>query len=161
MTTGSRQTLPGDAFQLISVVRNMGASGATPGQSLQRVERLHMDIQFPTWPADTGAATAKLYIYDISDPTAFHIYPPHAGTNTVEVVYSVQPVELTALTDTLAVRDMYQTPLFYYIMYQAHLKDSDYAAGQGLAGVYLQSFTAYLSGMQSDAATNNSLMGKT
>lgn len=161
LVSGTRQTLPADAFQLITVVRNMGAGGATPGQSLQRVSRDLMDNQYPNWPAETPTASAKVFLYDLSDPTVFHVYPPSNAANTVEVIYSMQTPELTALTDPLVVKDIYTPALFDYVMFRAHAKDSDYAAGAQLAAGYMTSFTAYLSALQKDDPTNLSLVGRT
>jgi hypothetical protein len=161
LVAGTRQTLPSDAFQLLTCVRNMGASGTTPGKALQRVDRSLMDTQYPTWPQDTQTAAPYLWMYDLADPTAFHVYPPNNGTAKVEVLYAQLPTELVATSDLLTVDDIYLTPLFDYVMYRAHSKDSDYAGGQQLASVYLGSFTAFLSSLQKDEPTDLSMAGKT
>lgn len=161
LVAGTRQVLPADAFQLITCIRNLGTSGSTPGRSLQKVNRDLMDIQYPTWPADTQTAAPTLWLYDLADPTAFHVYPGNNGTGKIEVLYSMLPTELVLTTDPLTVKDIYLTPLFDYVMYRAHAKDSDYAAGQGLAAMYLTSFTAFLGGLQKDDLTNLSTAGRT
>jgi len=162
MTTvaGARQTLPADAFQLIRCGRNMGAAGTTPSRTIMPITREHMDIQFPTWPSDTGENDAKVFMYDLSEPEAFYIYPPSTGSRYIEILYSKLPAELSATTDVLTVKDIYLPPLFDYVMYRAHMKDSDYAAGMSLAEAYLKSFTAFLASLQKDEQTNATTAGK-
>ena len=103
-----------------------------------------LDIQYPSWPSEATSTTVKHYFIDDVDPRSFWVYPPNNGIGSLEITYSVMPVDLVATTDALTVRDIYQTPLFDYVMYRAHQKDSDFAAGQAQSKVYADNFVAAL-----------------
>lgn len=144
LVAGTRQSLPSDAQMLLNIYRNMGAAGTTPGRAIRVVLREILDTQNPDWHSETKQNTVYNYTYDPVDETEFFVYPPSTGNNQVEVLYSKIPDELTELTDTLELSEKYATPLLDYVMYRAHQKDSDFAAGQGLAGSYLQAFQLYM-----------------
>jgi len=138
LVAGVKQPLPADAQGLISVNRN------TDGVAVVVVPRTVLDIQNPGWTTDAQTAAVKVYTYDPADPTNFYVYPPNNGTGSVEINYAIMPPELVAATDTLLVRDQYIPALCDYVMWRAHLKESDFAAGQGLATMYQNAFVAQL-----------------
>jgi hypothetical protein len=139
LVAGTRQTIPSDGFKLINVYRNLTAGG-TAGLSCLYVPRNLLDTQYPSWHTSTAQSAVTHWTYDENDPAGFYVYPRNDGTGSLEINYSYMPVDLTATTTPLTVRDIYQTALFDYVMFRAHSKDSDYAAGQQLAGSYWQSF---------------------
>jgi len=54
------------------------------------------------------------------------VYPPqHATAGQVEEVYSASPTDLSALTDTITLDDIYSGVLLDYILYRAYSKDAD------------------------------------
>ena len=143
LVLGTKQTLPSDANSLIEVVRNKNVDG-TDGAAVFMIDRGILDQQYSDWHTANGSATVKNYTYDMSNPSVFYVYPANNGSGRVEINYSAAPTDLVNLTDLIHVRDIFATPLVDYVLYRAHQKDSDYAAGQQLAGMYLQSFVAFL-----------------
>jgi hypothetical protein len=143
LAAGTRQSLPADGYKLLDVTRNL-TSGGVAGAPCTSIERTILDRQYPTWHSANASASVLHWTYDQNDPTAFFVYPRNTGTGSVEVVYSFMPTDITSTSSNISVRDIYQTPLIDYVLYRAHSKDSDFAAGQQLAAGYLQAFTAFL-----------------
>jgi hypothetical protein len=151
LVAGTRQTLPPDSNSLIEIVRNLTAGGA-PGAPCTMIDRSILDRQYVDWHLPTNAsASVAAYTYDLNNPQVFYVYPYNNGSGSVEINYSVLPADLVNLSDNIHVRDIFSTALVDYVLFRAHQKDSDYAAGQALAGNYLQAFTAFLQ-TQSGAA---------
>lgn len=143
LVAGTRQSIPSDGWRLITVYRNTDVSGG-PGNSVLEVPRSLLNVQYASWTASGGTATVTHWCYDESDPAAFWVYPYNTGSGYVQINYSFMPTNLSTTSSTLTVRDIFQTPLFDYVMFRAHSKDSDYAAGQQLAAAY---FSSYQSGL--------------
>lgn len=142
LVTGTRQSLPSDGWLLLSINRNMGTTGTTPGRAVRIISRELLNAFNPDWHTDTASAVTKNYIYDLADQTAFFVYPPSTGTNYLEINYSKQPADLTLETQVIPIFDIYQTALVDYILYRACSKDAEYAPGLALAQGYLTTFTA-------------------
>lgn len=143
LVAGTKQSIPADGHMLLTIVRNTNSAGTSPSRVVRIVSRELIDAQNPDWHTASQTKVAQNYIYDPHEPTKFYVYPPNDGTGNVEMVYSVFPPEMSSLTDEIVVQDIYQTALFDYVMFRAHQKDSDFAAGQALANQYLQLFLAY------------------
>lgn len=143
LVAGTRQTIPADGWRLITVYRNTDVGGG-PGPAALEVPRSVLDIQYASWTASGGTATVTHWCYDERDPAAFWVYPLNTGTGYVQINYSYMPPDVASTSSTLSVRDIFQTPLFDYVMFRAHSKDSDYAAGQQLAAAYFSSYQAGL-----------------
>jgi hypothetical protein len=134
LVAGTRQSVPSTGWKLVEIYRN------TSGQACFMIPRSVLDMQYPTWHVDTATSNITHWVYDENEPQAFYVYPPNTGAGSVNMTYSVMPTDLASISSNLTIRDQYQTPLFDYVMFRAHSKDSDYAAGQQLAGAYWQSF---------------------
>ena len=143
LAAGTRQALPSGAHKLIHIYRNLSVSG-TPGKACSYVPLSLLDNQYPDWHTDTAVAAVRHWTYDENDPVGFYVYPRNDGTGRLEVNYAIVPTDLASTSSTISVRDIYQTALFDYVMFRAHSKDSDYAAGQSLAAGYLQAFTNFV-----------------
>lgn len=142
LVSGTKQLIPTDGHMLLSIIRNNSADGNSPGRAVRIVSREILDAQNPNWHTSTASATVQNYIFDPQEPLKFYVYPPNTGDGHLDVVYSVLPTDMTSTSATLVVQDIFQTALFDYVMFRAHQKDSDFAAGQGLAATYLQLFMA-------------------
>lgn len=148
LIAGTKQTIPAGGHVLLHIYRNL-TSGGVAGQACRQVDGSLMDTQYPTWHTDAATAAALFYVYDrIPNPTVFYVYPPNTGTGSLEVNYSVMPVDVATTATNITVRDIYQVALLDFILYKAHCKDSDYAAGQGAASAYFQAFAAEISSQQ-------------
>jgi hypothetical protein len=155
LASGTLQNIPSNGHMLLSITRNVS------GRAVRIVSREVLDAYNPNWHTATSSATVQNYIFDLQQPRQFFVYPPNNGAGSVEIIYSVMPAERTALTDTLEVIDLYQTPLVDFVLYRAHQKDSDFAAGQGLSATYLQSFAAFMQQGEGSQLTNNPNLGLT
>ena len=115
----AKQTLPSGGLQLVEVTRNL-----SPGSSvIRQVERNHLNHTDEDWAATAG--TPKHFMYDRRNPKNFYIYPqPASGTNTVELVYSAVPTRLTTAADLLPIDDIYENPLFFYVVAMAYAKNA-------------------------------------
>jgi hypothetical protein len=147
LVSGSRQSIPATGHQLITVYRNRTAGGTSGGPVIP-VPREMMDSQYEAWYSATPASAVRMFVFDAMDPTAFYVYPPNDGNGSVELNYSVMPADLTATTDNIVVRPIFQSALLDYLLARAHMKDSDYAAGLQLANNYMSLFTAFISAYQ-------------
>lgn len=138
LVSGAKQTGPTDCYKVLTVYSNVS------GRAISMVPRSLLDSQYPTWTNTGSAAEVRHFFLDPADEKCFYVYPINNGSGSVNLSYSKYPVELTSTSDNLTVDDIYQTALFDYVMFRAHSKDSDFAAGQALAAGYLQAFTAYI-----------------
>ncbi len=93
LVAGTKQTIPSDGFTLITVVRNMGANGTTPGPSIIEQPPSLNDHTLRDWHAHTAAAEAEWYRFDNRDRRNYYVYPPQpsADQGQVELVYSASP----------------------------------------------------------------------
>jgi hypothetical protein len=126
-TNQTKQSLPSTALTLISIVRNMGTNGATPGRAVRLIQREVLDAQLPNWHSETGAAETKHYMFDNRDPRTFYVYPKPSGTLYLECVYSVAPTDLTSTSQALSLNDIYANIILDYMLYRAYSKDAEYA----------------------------------
>ena len=152
LSTGTEQSIPTDGLRLIKLVRNMSGTGtdATGARAIRVVTEDALNSTQPSWhdPTVTGDAThgteVKHYIFDTNDPRKYYVYPGVAGSAYVEVVYSKNPTNLSAVTDLIQVDDVFANPLINFVLYRAFLKDSEYASNMQTAGTYYQLFTQSL-----------------
>jgi hypothetical protein len=158
LVVGTRQTIPTDGWLLLSIYRNMGTAGTTPGRAIRIISREVLDGFNPNWHTDTAKAEVRNYIYTDQDQTAFYVYPPNTGTQYIELNYSVQPADLTAETQPIPIFDVFQTALLDYILYRACSKDAEYAPGLQLASQYSASFVAAIQGKNVSEISGNPSM---
>jgi len=152
LVAGTKQSLPSTGILLIDVVRNMGADGDTPGNSIRIIMRKILDAQVPDWHLTAGAAAIiKHYMFDPRDPTNYYIYPPSDATSQVEIIYSSAPTIVSA-GENISIADVYESVLIDYILYRAYSKDADYAANAQRAQGHYQAVLQAL-GLQEKAET--------
>jgi hypothetical protein len=153
LVAGTRQSIPPDGWILISVKRNLTASGGGARAIRQTVQAL-LDAYNPNWHTDPASPTVWNFMFDVEDHTAFYVYPPNDGTGHVELAYTQVPVECTALDQVLDIDDIYLPALANYVLYRALNKDAEYAGGsqlaQGYYSVFLQSCQAQEQSEQGD-----------
>ncbi len=145
LTAGTRQLLPTGGWMLLSIYRNMGTNGTTPGRAVRIISRELIDGFNPSWHTATASAVTQNYIYDLQDQAAYYVYPPSTGTNYLELNYSLQPTDLTSEAQVIPMFDVFQVSLLDYIMFRACTKDAEYAPGVALGQLYLSTFTASVS----------------
>lgn len=155
LVAGTRQSIPSDGWTLLDVIRYMGTDGTKPGRAIRIASQEVMDAFNPNWHSSTPSVVPQSYMFDQQDQTIFYVYPPNTGKGYVQVNYSPEPIDLTSETQTIGVRDIFQTSILDYVMYRACSKDAEYAPGLQLAGGYLQTFTSSM-GEKSKSETTNS-----
>ncbi len=145
LIAGTRQTLPAAGQQLLSVRRNMGTNGSTPGDAVRKVPMDLLDSQRPGWHYETATAVVKHYVYDPRTPRLYYVYPPSLGTTQVEIVYDAPPTSLAAVTDVISLDDEYANMLLEYVMFRAYSKDHDQIGNAERAMAHRQLFDSMLS----------------
>lgn len=155
LAAGTRQYIPTDGWLLLSVYRNMGTNGTTPGRIIRIISREILDSFNPYWNTDTATAEVRNYMYTDQDQLAFYVYPPNTGTQYIELNYSVQPVDLTLETQPIPIFDVFQSALVDYILYRACSKDAEYAPGVALSQSYMATFVAAIQGKNQSEITSN------
>jgi hypothetical protein len=155
---GTRQALPGGAYMLLSILRNVDPSTGAPGRAVRVASREVLDTSDPDWHLHCPAQAVHNYVYDPAEPLNFYVWPPNTGKGKVQLVYARDPPELTAVDNEIVVQPLYQTALVDYLLYRMHSKDSDFAAGLQLATNFLQSFMGFMqTGETSQLAANPNL----
>lgn len=155
LETGTRQSIPSDGWTLLDVIRYMGTDGTKPGRAIRIASQEVMDAFNPNWHSATPSVVPQSYMFDQQDQTVFYVYPPNTGKGYVQVNYSPEPVDLTAETQTINVRDIFQTAILDYVLYRACSKDAEYAPGIALAGGYLQTFMASMNAKAKSETANS------
>lgn len=155
LAVGTRQYIPTDGWLLLSIYRNMGTNGTTPGRIIRIVSREILDSFNPNWNTVTATAEVRNYMYTDQDQLAFYVYPPNTGTQYIELNYSVQPVDLTLETQPIPIFDVFQSALMDYILYRACSKDAEYAPGVALSQSYMATFIAAIQGKNQSEITSN------
>lgn len=158
LQAGTRQYIPGDGWLLLSIYRNMGTNGSTPGRAIRIISREILDNFNPNWNTDKATAEVRNYMYTNQDQLAFYVYPPNTGTQKIEINYSAQPADLTAETQVIPIFDVFQSALVDYILYRACTKDAEYAPGLQLGQGYMATFVAAIQGKTESETTNDPSM---
>jgi len=131
LVAGTKQSLTAGGIQLIAIIRNMGVSpGATPGNAIKLVDMDFMNSSIPNWhvvASHAASATVINYMFDLRNPTVFYVYPaqPASGFGYVDMIYSVTPAEVSALTGAITLDDIYKGALVDYIVYKALSREAD------------------------------------
>ena len=125
LSQGTKQRIPAAGVALVSVTRNLGADGNTPGRAVRLVDRAALDARRPGWHGDNAAAEIRHYTFSDNDPHHFYVYPPADGTSHVEIVYSASPEPCESDAEPIAIDDIYQGVLVNYILFRAYSKDAD------------------------------------
>lgn len=171
MVPGTKQSLPNGALRLLRVVRNMtNPTANVGGRAIRLVSREILDAQQPDWhDPDVGGESAfgnvvKHYMYDEQDPLHFYVYPgisnipngaliPH-----IEIIFSDNPRNVTQMSDSISIPDLYQNAILNYVLYMAYMKDAEYAGNAQRASSHYQIFTASVTGKgQIDVITTPNL----
>jgi hypothetical protein len=155
LQAGTRQYIPDGGWLLLSIYRNMGTNGTTPGRAIRIISREIIDGFNPDWHTDTAKAEVRNYIYTNQDQLAFYVYPPNTGTQYVEINYSSQLDDLTSESQVIPIFDIFQSALVDYILYRACTKDAEYAPGLALGQQYSAAFVAAIQGKTESEVTND------
>lgn len=156
LTSGAtKQSLPATAVRLVSLIRNAGAAGVTPGRTIRLVDKNLMDNSRPSWHTDTAGTEVQNYMYDARDPRTFYVYPAPATAFYVEAVLAVPPTNITSTSDNLSVDDLYSNALVDYTVYRCLAKDAEFTGNKERAMLHFQAFASSI-GIRVSTDTTNS-----
>lgn len=130
LVSGVKQALPSDGILLMDIPHNLGSLGTTVGTLINHVPKEIMLKRIPGWTTTMANGIVKHYVYSVSDPLIFYVYPPQpASPKYVECVYSAIPVLIANANagTKITINDTYQNALLDYLLYRAFIKDSDSA----------------------------------
>jgi len=147
LVAGARQAIPASALRLLTITRNLGADGLSPGRHVALTDRGTLDAQLVTWGVNTTSISEiESYVYDDRVPKTFYVYPPLATGDSVfvELGVSMKPEACVAETDTLALDDIYFSPIFHWMMYLALNLELDDSSSSSKALHHYQCFSVEL-----------------
>lgn len=139
MKEGTVQKLPDDAWELLSITRNVDEDGV-PLTPIRLTTRSLLDAYFPQWHMIPERPLVENYVYDDRFPKEFSVYPPNDGEGHVELIYAAIPADLTSAEDDIELDESYAPALVSYVLYRATSKESDYAPGTQNAAAWYQSY---------------------
>lgn len=137
---------------LLSVIRNMGANGSTPGRAIRLVDREVLDVNAPDWHTKTGSAVTE-FVFNPNTPKNFYVTPGVPSTTNVwvELSFMADPIAVSVGgsyawdgndTTKISIDDKWLDDLVCYILARAYLKDAENAANAGLYATYAQQFVS-------------------
>lgn len=144
VVAGSKQTIPNDGIQQLDVVRNLGASGNTPGKVIRQVERTALDHSDPDWHLKTGPEVLH-FCSDKRDPRTFYLYPARVPPWSIELVYVAHPARIENENSILPIDDLYENPLHAFVVAHAYAKNTkrqDLNKFQAYMAIFAQSIGA-------------------
>lgn len=142
LSAGTVQTLPAGGMQFLDVKRNMGTDGLTPGNAVTVADKRILDEYVPGWSSATQVEAIENYMFDERFPDQFENYPPADGTGQIEIGYSAVP-PLCVYANPIPIGDQYKTPLEFFLLAVAYLKDTD-SRNEMLASGYFDRFETLL-----------------
>lgn len=146
LAAGSKQSIAGlspAGLRLLDVVYNV-----TTGRAMRMVDRNRLDSSQPTWHGATPAPPTD-FTFDNRDPATFYVYPPAAGGQQLNIVYSRVPVNIAVgdlNTVDLSPPDVYLDPMVNYVLSRAKAKEIEHAADVQAAAAYRQLAEMLLAG---------------
>ncbi len=130
LVSGVKQTIPARGLALISITRNMGTDGATPGNAVFPSSIRAMQAFLQGWSAVT--ATTAISNFMPETDTIWYCYPPSDGTGYVEEEYSRVPDAVIYDTagdwesELVSVTDKYVDAVLNFLLARAFGKDTDF-----------------------------------
>ena len=121
LTPGNtRQSIPADAVRFLSLVRNMGSDGLTPGQPIPVTAREALDASMVTWHQAASGDSIDNYAFNPDTPTIFWVTPPPGANVHVEIEVAKKPATVTSLTNVLPLSEVWAEPLREYTLYRCY-----------------------------------------
>lgn len=146
MEPGSTQRLEGRALAFVTAIRTTNSSGQ---RAARRIDRSALDAMVPNWRAQSPTNEVRGFWHDDRDPRVFYVVPPQDGTALLEVVASFAPDPVEDETDELQIPEIFDTAMFYYMIYRALAREGD--EGEQDAMVWYQKFRMAVMGREEAA----------
>lgn len=140
LVAGTKQTITGR--RLLSVIRNMGSDGSTPGKALTHTTRENKDLYNPDWHTDVSATVVQEYIYDSRVPDTFYVYPqvPASPSVFVELLQSIDPSDVADVEDPITLDNAYESAMVEWMLYRLFARDSEVTPNSVRSQVHYKSF---------------------
>lgn len=121
LVAGAAQTLPDDAIQLFAVYWNVA-----DGSAINQVGQDLLNRATPTWAGAAQQDIVEEYMTDERMPARFFVNPPNDGAGQVMALYGAEPPPFVvgSLSQTIHVKDSYQTALWAYVCALAYAKNT-------------------------------------
>lgn len=116
----TKQRIPNGAVRFLSLVRNMGSGGLTPGSPITPTTREAMDSASATWHLEGASSVIDHYLYNVDTPNFFFVSPPPAADVFVEMEFARDIADITVLDDELPLASIWIEPLREYVLYRAY-----------------------------------------
>ena len=136
----TKQRIPRSAVRFLSLVRNMGAGGTSPGLPIVPTTREAMDSASATWHTDGTSSVVDHYLYNPDTPGYFYVSPPPTVDVYVEMEYAKDIEDLAALSDELPLSSIWIEPLREYVLYRAFSLNASSANDRTRADSHLGQF---------------------
>jgi len=136
----TKQHIPTNAVRFLSLVRNMGAGGSTPGAPIIPTTREAMDSASASWHTEGLSTSIDHYLYNPDTPSFFFVSPPPADDVFVEMEFAQDVQDLVDLTDELALSSIWIEPLREYVLYRAYSINSTSTTDRARADSHLRQF---------------------
>lgn len=137
LAQGVRQTIPSDGVFLLSVARNMGTNGSTPGKPIFATGKDSLAAYSWTY----AGSEIDFYYYDpLVDKKTYYTLPG-VGTTTrwIEISYSVNAGTVATANDDIPIPEMYSDALEHMMLYHILSGDSS-ASNLALAKSHYDAF---------------------
>ena len=146
LSPSTRQISPADAVELVDVIMNMGANGATPGAAIRETTLDVMRALLPGWEAVTPTDVAEHWFKVPESKVEFMIYPPSTGNN--QLLARITTIPAQVLWDSndyfkiaiIPIDDTFSTAIINGMVYMAYDDDSDTPGNTPRSQVYYQRF---------------------
>lgn len=148
LSAGFRQTIPANAASLIDIPCN------TNGAAITKISKLQLDAVMPGWRTGTQRSAVKHFMYELTHPRQFEVYPPVLANVLVDLEYSAYPTDVgapsgdgksyTTVSGNISLGDHWTTALLSMVLHYAYAKDAEYGGNKALSDSYLQKAEALL-----------------
>jgi len=131
LSPSTRQVCPADGVEIVDVIMNMGANGATPGPAIRETTLDVMRALLPGWEAVTPADVIEHWFRIPESKVEFMIYPRSTGNN--QALSRITTIPAQVLWDSngdfklaiIPIDDTFSSAIINGMVYIAYDDDSD------------------------------------
>jgi hypothetical protein len=139
----AKQSVPAATIQLLDVICNMGADGATPGRAITLTTIERLAASRPNWRRDTGPAV-RHWMQDDRDASVFYVWPQVTAATKVEGRAVDHPTAIATLATTLTAGAEYRNAGVHFVLFKAYSQDAADTAHAELAGLHYGLYASIL-----------------
>lgn len=119
LAAGVTQEIPDDGIELFDIIRCHPS-----GNVVSQAEELMVKTSNRAWPAGTESSEIENFAFDPRNPRRFLVTPPASAGAQVELSYGAYPPEVTELSDTIQLPELYLAPLWDFVVGSAYQKNT-------------------------------------